>query len=112
MNTTNITTPTGRLGHLNYDQLRYVLRRLANGDPMPKIAKDFPYKFPNFGSGVDACRLKDILYERVRNIKRNNEDVIQALAERPGFDILPDLTDSKNPNLLFTGMAFTELDKM
>ena len=112
MNTTNITTPTGRLGHLNYDQLRYVLIRLANGDPMPEIVKDFPYRFPNFGYGVDARRLKDILSERVRNIKRNNEDVIKALAERPGFDILPDLADSKNSNLLFTEMEFTELDKM
>ena len=112
MDTTNITTPTERLGHLNYDQLRYVLNALANGDPRSEIAKDFQDRFPNFGSGVDACRLKDILYERVRNIKRNNEDVIQALAERPGFDRLPDLTDSKNPNLLFTEMAFTELDKM
>ena len=112
MNATNTINQNGSLRHFNYDQRRYVLIRLANGDPMPEIVKDFPYRFPNFGYGVDARRLKDILSERVRNIKRNNEDVIKTLAERPGFDILPDLADSKNPNLLFTEMAFTELDKM
>ena len=112
MNTTNITPPTRRLGHLNYDQRRYVLRRLANGDPMPEIVKDFPYRFPNFGYGVDAGRLKDILSERVRNIKRHHSDVLEAMEAPSLADVVRIFADKQDVNAVFAEMEFMMLDNM
>ena len=101
-----------RLRHLNHDERRYVFRHLVNGDPMPEIAKDFPYRFPNFGYGVDARRLKDILSERVRNIKRHHSDVLEAM-EAPSFaDVIQIYVDKGDVNAVFAEMEFMMLDNM
>ena len=101
-----------RLRHFNHDERRYVLRRLANGNPMPEIVKDFQDRFPNFGSGVDAGRLKKLLSERVRNIKRHHSDVLEAM-ETPSFAAVAQIfADKRDVNAVFAEMEFMMLDNM
>lgn len=84
-----------RLRHFNADERRYVLLCLADGKSLPQVVNDFQNRFPDFSCGVDRTALKRKLYERVRNIKRNHPQDVQAIAELTRVDIikLPDSDD-------------------
>ena len=69
-----------RLRHFNFEERQYVLMCLAEGQTIPNTVQKFQCHFIDFGFGVEIEPLKKILYERIRNIKRNHPDDIQFMA--------------------------------
>lgn len=93
-----------RLRHFNEEERVYVLKCLADGKRMPEIAGDyFQQRFPDFAGDVDPASRKKILYERVRNIKRNHPEDIQAIA---------DLTSIRQSDLLSVDILYKILYNM
>lgn len=69
-----------RWRHFNSEERQYILMLLGEGETMPEIVNQFLWRFLDFPLGVGPAPLKKILYERVRNIKRNHPEAIQNMA--------------------------------
>ena len=83
-----------RLRHFTSEERQYVLMCLAEGKTIPQTRDYFLYRFFDFGSSVALDSLKKILYERIRNIKRNHIEDIQAMANLINVDLTSDLVNS------------------
>lgn len=99
-----------RLRHFYHEERRYVLLCLADGKSLTETTKKFQSRFPDFGcehSELSKKKLYKLLYERVRNIQRNNEDDVKAIAELTTVDFIkiPNPDDPQSVVVDFDGQS-------